>query len=82
MKKTIATILISGMLSLALCGCGSYSGNDRGRDNDILPNVPMATPNVNDGLVDDRDGLIEDHDAAENDRTMPTVEPTKQPERP
>ena len=85
MKKSISGILIAAMLSLMLCGCGSYRNDgNMERQDEIMPDVtPMVTPDVSDGFVDDRDGRIEDQERGEeNDSLMPSAEPTIQPERP
>lgn len=85
MKKSISVILLTAMLSLTLCGCGSYRNDgSMGRQDEIMPDItPMVTPDVSDGIVDDRDGRIEDNERGEkNDSLMPSAEPTIQPERP
>lgn len=59
MKKNLC-LIFALLLCLALCACGMDRGSDRpGSGMDILPNVtPMASPDLNDGRVQDGDGII------------------------
>lgn len=79
MKKTISCVIVAAMLTLILCGCGSFSasGNSTGMGNgtgmngaESTPAVsPMFTPDVKDGIVDDQDGIIEDETGIKNNDT-------------
>lgn len=83
MKKTISCVIVAAMLTLILCGCGSFkaSGNSTGMGNGTGTNggtentpavSPMFTPDVNDGIVNDRDGIIEDETGIkDNDTNSP-----------
>ena len=66
MKKSFAYLAAILLLLLCLSGCGNSN-----MDNTIgvspvptaMPSAsPYASPNVNDGVVNDRDGIIEDRD--------------------
>lgn len=69
MKKTMAWVLVLGVLCAALLtGCGETAGDGNGNNTTDTPasgsdNVPETMlPDVNDGVVDDTDGIIGDGD--------------------
>ena len=79
MKKFAAYLILALVLATALCACGNDSMIDDGvalPDNNItvptaspvitqgLDDNPLATPNMDDGIVNDRDGIIEEEDNA------------------
>ena len=59
MKKNFC-LIFALLLCLALCACGMDRSDGRpGSGMDILPDVtPMASPDLNDGSVQDGDGII------------------------
>jgi len=70
MKRNFVYIVLSLALALSLCGCG-----DAMVDNEVtatkapvVTNTPMATPRVEDGIVDDNDGIIVNNDGAGTNR--------------
>ena len=69
MKRSIAYVLISVMLCLALCGCANRNPgyDDSVVGTPLIPDVspivsPMVTPDIEDGIVEDDDGMIEEKD--------------------
>ena len=85
MKKHVSAFLLTAMLGLTLCGCGSYRTDSNGyRNDDMVPEMnPIITPDVKDGVVDDRDGIIDSQDSREaTNGIMPSTSPTVQQDRP
>ena len=94
MKKFAAYLILALVLATSLCACGNDSMIDDGvslPDNNItvptaspaitqgLDDNPLATPNMDDGIVNDRDGLIEEEDNALSNGSANLPAATKEP---
>ena len=61
MKRKILVLILSLLLCVSLCACGSYRANDDRMDKGTNHDQTEMTPDAEDGFVDDEtasDGII------------------------
>ena len=67
MKRNIVYIVLSLAIAFSFCGC-SDSALEEGStvtNRPAVSNVPLVTPELDDGIVGDGDGVLDENDGAD-----------------